>query len=91
MNGNGRTITLNEKGMLLLGVIILTLVFALGFMTSSKRKQDRDVTIFTEKDLDRIVKMHQAEDDMGSGAEIYAYKDADGNLMIGWHYEDSKR
>lgn len=87
----GRTITLNGKGILLVGIIILTLVFALGFMTSSKRKVGMNITIFKKEDLERIVEMQAIEDEKKSGAEIYAYKDENGNLMIGWDYNDSKR
>lgn len=87
----GRTITLNDKGILLVGIIILTLTFALGFMTSSKRKADENITIFTKEDLERIVEMQAIEDEKNSGAEIYAYKDENGNLMIGWDYRDSRR
>lgn len=88
---DGRTITLNDKGILLIGIIILTLTFALGFMTSSKRAKEQNVTIFTREDLERIVELQQLEDERKSGAEIYAYKDENGNLMIGWDYSDSKR
>lgn len=88
---NDRTITLNGKGILLIGIIILTLTFALGFMTSAKRKQAENVTIFTREDLERISELQAMEDEKRSGAEIYAYKDENGNLMIGWNYNDSKR
>lgn len=87
----GRTITLNDKGILLVGIIILTLTFALGFMISSKRKANENITIFTKEDLERVVEMQAIEDGKNSGAEIYAYKDENGNLMIGWDYKDSKR
>lgn len=86
----GRTVTLNDKGILLLGVIILTLTFALGFMASSKNK-DEDVTIFTRDDLERITELQAMEDERKSGAEIYAYKDKNGGLVIGWDYGDSKK
>lgn len=87
----GRTITLNDKGILLVGIIILTLTFALGFMTSSKRAQEQNVTVFTRDDLERIAELQALEDERRSGAEIYAYKDENGNLMIGWDYGDTKR
>lgn len=85
----GKTITLNDKGILLIGIIILTLTFALGFMTSSKRKEE-NITIFTRDDLERIAELQQLEEERKSGAEIYAYKDENGNLMIGWDYGNSK-
>lgn len=79
--------TKNEKSSLLIGIIILALSFALGFMFCSKAKEE-DVTIFTREDLERIVKLQAMEDEIGSGANIYAYKDRNGNLMIGWDYND---
>lgn len=81
----GKTLTLNDKGMLLIGIIILSLAFALGFMVSSKR-QEQNITIFTRDDLERITKLQTMEDEEESGADIYAYKDENGNLMIGWDY-----
>lgn len=86
----GRTITLNDKGILLIGIIILSLTFALGFITSERRREE-SVTIFTREDLERISKLQAMEDEMDSGADIYAYKDNDGNLMIGWDYDNSTR
>ena len=50
-----------------------------------------NITIFKKEDLERIVEMQAIEDEKKSGAEIYAYKDENGNLMIGWDYNDSKR
>lgn len=88
---DGKTITLNYKSILLIGIIILTLAFALGFMTSNKRMEEKNITIFTREDLDRIGELQRLEDERKSGAEIYAYKDENGNLMIGWDYSDSKR
>lgn len=86
---NGRTLTLNDKGMLLIALTIFILTFALGFM-SSKKVSEPEVTTFTREELDRIVELQQLEDDRESGAEICAYKDEDGNLMIGWNYGKSK-
>lgn len=85
-----RTITLNGKGILLIGIVILSLTFALGFITS-KRKREESVTIFTREDLERISKLQAMEDALDSGADIYAYKDENGNLMIGWDYDNSIR
>ena len=87
----GKTIELNEKGILLVVVVILTLVFALGFMTSEKRGQDQNPTVFTREDLERIAQLQEIEDNSKSGAEIWAYKDKDGNLMITYDYGGSKR
>lgn len=86
----GRTLTLNEKGMLFIGTIILALTFALGFETSTKR-QEENITIFTREDLERIVSLQEIEDEARSGAEIYAYKDKKGNLMVGWDYDSKKK
>lgn len=86
----GRSITLNDKGILSVTIIILTLTFALGFMASTNRKE-KDVTIFTKEDLERIIELQSIEDEKESGAEIYAYKDENGNLMIGWDTDDSWR
>lgn len=86
-----RTIELNGKGILLVVIVILTLVFALGFMTSEKRRQEQDPTIFTREDLERIAQLQELEDDSKSGAEICAYKDKDGNLIITYEYNGSKR
>lgn len=86
----GRTLTLNDKGILLIGFIILSLTFALGFM-ASERKREESVTIFTREDLERISKLQTMEDELDSGADIYAYKDKDGNLMIGWDYDGSMK
>lgn len=83
----GRTVTLNDKGILLLGIVILTLVFALGFMTSIKMKE-QNVTVFTREELEKIAKLQAIEDEEKSGAEIYAYKDSNGSLMIGWSFEN---
>lgn len=83
---NGKTLTLNDKGILLIGIIILSLTFALGFMVSSKRRDDKTV-IFTKEDLERIVELQELEEEKKSKADIFAYKDKDGNLVIGW---DSK-
>lgn len=74
----------------LVSIIIICLIFALGFMTSSKIKK-QDVTIFTREELDRIVELQKMEDSKDSGAEIFAYKDENGNLMIGWDYSDKKQ
>lgn len=79
-----------KKNNLWIGIIIISLVFLLGFMTSNKTKED-DVTIFTKEDLERIVELQELEDKRQSGAEIFAYKDENGNLMIGWDYNDKKR
>lgn len=83
----GRTVTLNDKGILLLGIVILFLVFALGFMTSIKMKEQK-ATVFTREELEKIVKLQAIEDEEKSGAEIYAYKDDNGNLMIGWSFDN---
>lgn len=87
---NERIITLNDKGVLLLAIVILSLTFALGFMVSSKREREQDVTVFTEEDLERIVELQGLENERNSGAQIYAYKDKDGNLMIGWDYGNKR-
>lgn len=86
----GKTIQWKDKGVLLTVILILCLTFSMGVLSASKRKS-ADVTIFTQEDLERIVKMQQMEDEAGSKAEIYAYKDEYGNLMIGWDYNDSKK
>lgn len=86
---NEKTVTLNDRGIALVVLVILTLTFALGFMTSTRAKE-QEVTVFTREELERIVKLQEIEDEQGSGADIYAYKDQDGNLMIGWDY-NSKR
>ena len=87
----GKTIQWKDKGVLLTVILILCLTFSMGILSVSKRKS-ADVTIFTREDLERIEKMQQMEDEVvGSRAEIYAYKDEYGNLMIGWDYNDSKR
>lgn len=85
---NGRTLTLNDKGILLIGVIILSLAFMLGWMTS--RKQE-DGTVFSRRDLEKIAQLQEIEDQSGSGAEICAYKDKDGNLMITYEYDDGRK
>lgn len=72
-------LTLNDKGMLLIGLVILTLTFALGFMTCNVGGQK--VTYFTEDEINRIVEMQKM-----AGAEessIYVYKDKKGTLFIG--------
>ncbi len=79
-------VKLDEKTTLIIVVLILCLVFSLGFLTS-KKEGGKDVTIFTEDDLNRITQLKEMEED-GSEAEIFAYKDEDGNLMIGWVYDD---
>lgn len=81
-----KTMTLNEKGMLMIGIVILTLILALAVMVSSKRRE-QNITIFTREDLEKIEKLQSMEDKEPSGAEIFAYKDKDGNLMIGWKYD----
>lgn len=85
----GRTVILNDKGMLLTGSIICILIFALGFMIgfmSCNNVQEKEVTVFTREDLNRISELQRMED----GADIFAYKDKDGNLMIGWNYKGLK-
>lgn len=91
MKKNETTVTLNDKGILLIGIVILTLTFALGFMTCSKRRMEQNVAIFTREDLARITALQEMEDNQESGANIYAYKDKDGNLMIGWDDGSSKK
>lgn len=86
----GKTLILNDKGILLICVLILSLTFLLGFMTCNKRKQEQNVTTFTREELERIDQLQSMEDQSGSGADVYAYKDKDGNLMIGWEGKDSK-
>lgn len=85
-----KTIQWKDKGVLLTVILILCLVCAMGIISTNKKK-GMDVTIFTQEDLERIVKLQQMEEEAGSKAEIYAYKDEYGNLMIGWDYSDSKR
>lgn len=85
----GKTLTLDEKGMLSVGFLILALTFALGFMTH-KMNGDQKTTVFSREDLERIATLQEIEDKAESGAEIYAYKDKDGNLMIGWKQSNSK-
>ena len=86
----GKTIQWKNKGVLLTVILILCLTFSMGVLSASKRKSV-DVTIFTQEDLERIVKMQQMEEESGSKAEIYAYKDEYGNLMVGWDYSNSKK
>lgn len=86
----GKTIQWKDKGVLLTVILILCLVCAMGIISTNKKK-GTDVTIFTQEDLERVVKLQQMEEEAGSKAEIYAYKDECGNLMIGWDYNDSKR
>lgn len=86
----GKTLTLDEKGVLSIGFLVLSLTFALGFMTHLKIG-DQKTTIFSREDLERIATLQEIEDEAESGAEIYAYKDKDGNLMIGWKQSKFKR
>ena len=86
----GKVIQWKDKGVLLTVILILCLTFSMGILSVSKKKEV-DVTIFTRDDLNRIVSLQQMEDEAGSRAEIYAYKDEFGNLMIGWDYNDSKK
>ena len=82
-------VTLNDKGILCVVMLILILTFVLGYMVSPKREQE--ATIFTREDLDRIVELQQLEDARDTGAEIYAFKDENGNLVIGWDYDSKKK
>lgn len=82
-NKKETTVTLNDKGILLIGFIVIALTFALGFVVSSKGR-GKDVTVFTRSDLERIERCQEMED-----SDVYAYKDKDGNLMIGWKRSDS--
>lgn len=86
----GKTNQWKDKGVLLTVILILCLVCAMGIISANKKKST-DVTIFTQEDLERIVNLQQMEEEAGSKAEIYAYKDEYGNLMIGWDYNDSKK
>lgn len=69
-------------------ILILILVFVLGFTISEKK--EKDPTIFTRKDLERIAQLQEIEDSNKSEAEICAYKDKNGNLMITYDYNDTK-
>lgn len=86
---NKKEVTLNDKGMLLIGGIILILTFALGSLYTSKREGEKTIT-FTREELERIVQLQELEDESGSGAAICAGRDKDGNLSITWSY-DSRR
>lgn len=87
---NERIVTLNDKGVLLFGVIILSLTFMLGFVTSTKMKRDDTPTVFTREDLDKIVRLQEMEDNEGSDLDIYAYKDKNKNLIIEYKHGSKK-
>ncbi len=82
----GISITLNQS-FVLIAVVMLFLVFVLGYLSSSK-KSEQSGTIFTRDELERIVKLQEMEDKEGTGGNVCASKDSKGNLMISWVYED---
>lgn len=86
MKDGKTTVILNERGILGIGFLILALTFALGFVTSNMLKETNE-TVFTKEELNRIMMIQNVEDREMSGAEVYAYKDKDGNLMIGRKYD----
>lgn len=83
-------VTINDKGVLLIIMTILILTFMLGFMVSDGRKE-KNVTVFTREELTRISTLQAMEDAKEFGANVYAYKDKEGNLMIGWTYEEEEK
>ena len=88
---NGKTtVTLNDKGILLIGILILSLTFTLGYLASNKGRRETDVIIFTEEDLLKISELQSINDELNSEADIYAYKDENGNLVIGWIYSEDQ-
>lgn len=93
--GNGKIekrteFLINVQGILMICIIILSFSFALGWIASNKRTEN-EVTTFSREELERIVELQKMEDDRNSGAEIFAYKDKYGNLMIGWDYNNKKK
>lgn len=82
----GTTLTLNTKGIVLIFALILGLTFSLGYMFGEKKKESESV-VFEKDELNRIVTLQTMEEESGSDAEIFAYKDEDGNLVIGWRKE----
>lgn len=73
----------NEKNILILILTIGILIFTLGLSVGAKTKE-KEPTIFTKDDIEKIVRFQQLEDQSKSVTKIYAYKDKDGKLMIGF-------
>ena len=80
---NKKEIMVNEKGVLLIVVVMLILAFLLGCVYSEKNMETK-MTVFTRDDLERIERLQEIEDENGSTAEVCAYKDSEGNLMISY-------
>lgn len=79
----------NEGKAVIAGVlVIMLLTFLLGWMCSTKKEEK---TIFTREELETILQLQTMEDEKNSGAQVYAYKDKNGNLLIGYDYSDIKR
>ena len=87
---DGKKLTLDEKGIMMFCIIILSLIFMLGYLVSSKRQSNNE-TVFSRNELEKIVQLQAVEDEIGSGAEIHAYKDKDGNLVISYDYSNLKK
>lgn len=85
----GKTICISDRGLFVIAIVFLSVL--LSIMISTKRNQEQEMTVFTRDELKKISQLQAVEDLNKSGAEIYAYKDKDGNLMIGFSYENSEK
>lgn len=88
----GTRVSINERGVVALAVLVFIFATIMGFLASSEKKSgEENAIVFTSEDLDRIAEMRKVKDSESSDAEIYVYKDDEGKLRIGLIYENSKR
>lgn len=82
-----RKVVLNDRGVFFIIGMILTLTFALGYVTC-KGVEGNKVTTFTEEEIDRIIGFKQMNNEVTYGTNMYVCKDKSGKLMIGWDEEE---
>lgn len=89
MKFDSQKVILNLRGIIAVFLLILMTGFVAGFVVC--REIGNDGTTFSRDELERIVQLQSIEDETGSGANVVAYKDKDGHLMIGWELNKSRK
>ncbi len=83
---NETKIFLSEKGILVVMLAVFVGSFIFGYFMGFEQRE-RDRTIFTSEEIERILKYQSIENSEMNGGDLIVYKDYKGNLMFGWGEE----
>lgn len=77
-----RKVILNDRGIMFFIVLILSLTFTLGFMTS-KAIESKKSMAFSENEIEQMITLRNMMKQFDEEIEVYITRDSDGNLLVG--------